>query len=100
MEKEGDNQWATFFMIDPHSGLAVTTGLQFGDMGTVLVLRRDRMPILRAQVFNLWEFFCNLTSEFGGDDDANIHKRSMTQAAFLRFLEFEVRNGNTPGGSW
>jgi hypothetical protein len=74
-------------MIDPHTGLAVTTGFQFMDMRTVLVLRRDRMPITVEQVSILGDYFCHLTSEFGGDDDANIHRRSMTEAAFVRRLE-------------
>ena len=99
LQRGRDNQWATYFMIDPVTGLAVTTGLQFGDMGPVLVLRRDRVPITVEQVCMLGDYFNRVIDEFGGDDDRNIYKTKMTRKAFLRFLESEVGT-QAAAGPW
>lgn len=92
-----NNQWATYFMIDPISGLAP---YPFMDLGPVLILRRDRVPISEMQVALLGDFFTSLVGEFGGDDDNSIHKRLMTRAYFLQSLKGLSDRNNCSGLAW
>ena len=83
-------------MIDPVSGLAPYPWM---DLGTVLLVRKDRMPVIPEHIYQLGDFISFILDEFGGDDDGNIHKKSMTKEAFLEFLQKYLGN-NAPGVAW
>jgi len=94
-----NNQWCTFLMIDPITGWAPN---QYQSLGTVLLLRRDRMPVTKAHVYQLGDFINNILDCFGGNDDKNIHKTMMTREAFITFL-VQNKKGyyrNALGVSW
>jgi MYND finger len=88
IEPGSGNQWATLIMADFHSGFAPPP---FADLGTVILLRRDRLPLIAAQVYQLGAFFVDLMYRFGGEDDSKIDR---SRAAFLHIL---ARNNRTPG---
>lgn len=94
-----NNQWCTFLMIDPISGWAPP---QYQSLGKVLLLRRDRMPVTKAHVYQLGDFICNIVDHFGGNDDKNIHKTMMTREAFITFLVQHAEGyfNNSLGISW
>lgn len=50
LEKGENNQWCTFLMIDPISGYAPPP---WSMLGTVLICRKDRMPITASRGFHV-----------------------------------------------
>lgn len=95
-----NNQWCTYLMIEPVSGMAP---YPWCDLGKVLLCRRDRMPITPEHVHQLGDFICDIVNSFGGEDDSNIHKYRMTKEAFLSFLQehlLEDCRFNAMGISW
>lgn len=90
IKKGENNQWCTFFMADPYTGLAPRP---WTSLGTVLILRRDRVPITEEQVALLGDYFCDLMDQFGDEDNENVHKRSMTKLGFTEFLACGHLNG-------
>jgi len=99
--KSGENnQWCTFLMIDPIYG---HPPWDWQSLGTVLLCRRDRMPITKAHVAQLGDFIGDVVDCFGGDDDRNIHKTKMTRQAFITFLVEHITTknySNDLGVSW
>ena len=94
-----NNYWCTYLMKDPVSGFAP---MPWKDLGSVLLCRRDRMPITKAHCLQLGDFICNIVSCFGGDDDKNLHKTMMTREAFITFLVQNTQGSFTSplGVSW
>lgn len=96
-----NNQWCTFLMIDPISGLAP---YPWSDCGEVLLCRRDRMPLTPEHIYQLGDFICNIIHRFGSPDDDSIHQTHMTRSAFLEFLQNNLPSrgtyGNALGAAW
>lgn len=62
--RKGDNQLATFFMIEQHSGFAPIQW-QTGCVGDVIVFRTDGASISTQEVHALWDYFSGILDEFG-----------------------------------
>jgi hypothetical protein len=92
-----NNQWATWFMINPVSGFAPP---KYQNLGPCLILRRDRVPISTDQVALLGDYFGGLLDQFGGDDDGSIHRRLMTKAAFVEQLGWLSESNDCEGQAW
>ena len=99
MKAGSDNQWCTYLMIDPISGFAP---YPWSDCGQIFLCRQDRMPVTPEHIYQLGDFISNIISEFGGDNDEHIHKRSMTKKSFLKFLQHHLDGSyfNSLGIGW
>ncbi len=60
----GDNQWATYFMIDPVTGFAPPMW-EGGAVEDVLICRTDGLPMTVQHVLVLGEFFSHVLDAFG-----------------------------------
>ena len=83
MNQGTNNQWCTYLMIEPVSGMAP---YPWSECGKVLIVRKDRMPVTPEHIYQLGDFISDIIQEFGNEDETNIYKRSMTKEAFLTFL--------------
>lgn len=92
-----NNQWCTYFMIDPVSGLAP---YHWQDLGTVIICRQDRMPVSMNQVNLLGDFFSILISMFGSDDDSTICDKEMNVWNFIAFTATPNSHFNEMGNGW
>lgn len=95
LEKGENNQWCTFLMIDPISGYAPP---QWSMLGTVLICRKDRMPITATHFCHLGDFMSHILDQFGGTNDKEIHKTMMTKGAFMKYIL--AQGAKSVGISW
>lgn len=84
-KRQGDNQLATYFMVEVENGLAGDRW-QMGAVGPVVVYRTDGQDVTTVEVEALWDFFSVLLDDFGEVKPPSINKKY-----FLNWQENRIR---------
>ncbi len=79
-----DNQMATYLNIDAGSGLAPPSWQSH--VGTVIVARKDRKPLLKQHVEGVW-MYCDRILDLFGDGDGSPPARLYNREAFKRWWD-------------
>ena len=88
-----DNQPATFFMIDPTSGLAPDCWQW--NIGEVTVFRRDGVPFTSTHFWALWDFFCCVMEDYNDMSPREVAAKYFSPRAFRKWLDarYSPENG-------
>ena len=99
LEQGDNNQWSTYLLMDPITGLAP---MRFQALGKVLMCQLDRMPLTPEHVYQLGDFVCGIIDQFGSDNDEAVHTQFATKTNFIRFLTSHTQGNylNKLGVSW
>jgi hypothetical protein len=95
---ELDNQAATYLNIDPNSGFAPPAWQ--GGVGTVVVARKDRKPLLLHHLEVVWDYCSRILDYFGNGEGAPI--KFYNRQAFQKYWEkycAEQKLGSTKEGA-
>ena len=79
-----DNQAATYFMIDPDSGLAPPPWQH--SIGEIIAFRSDHKPFKSTHFYALWNFFNVVLDEYGDYAPAKVRRRHFSPTKFQEFM--------------